>query len=197
MIRTLLTAASLALAAPTLAQEAPRSAPRLVVMISADQFSTDLFEQYRPYYRAGLKRLSDGVVFPNGYQSHAATETCPGHSTLMTGDRPADAFVEAQAPGGDQRGMVRVQRDELRRGVGEVAASVMLEVPVVRDHIAHERVERPIVTDQALVQEPGVPVEQDVADVEDDGMRTHVAAILDLDDQPWRALKRRCVLLMT
>jgi len=28
-------------------------------------------------------------VFRNGYQSHAATETCPGHSTLLTGDHPA------------------------------------------------------------------------------------------------------------
>jgi predicted AlkP superfamily pyrophosphatase or phosphodiesterase len=28
-------------------------------------------------------------VFRNGYQSHAATETCPGHSTILTGDRPA------------------------------------------------------------------------------------------------------------
>ncbi|WP_294262799.1 alkaline phosphatase family protein [uncultured Sphingomonas sp.] len=98
MIRTFLTAAAaLALAAPVLAQEAPRPAPKLVVMISADQFSTDLFEQYRPYYRAGLKRLSDGVVFPNGYQSHAATETCPGHSTLMTGDRPARTGIIANS----------------------------------------------------------------------------------------------------
>jgi hypothetical protein len=28
-------------------------------------------------------------VFHNSYQSHAATETCPGHSTILTGDHPA------------------------------------------------------------------------------------------------------------
>jgi hypothetical protein len=28
-------------------------------------------------------------VFRNGYQSHAATETCPGHSTILTGDHPS------------------------------------------------------------------------------------------------------------
>jgi predicted AlkP superfamily pyrophosphatase or phosphodiesterase len=32
-------------------------------------------------------------VFHNGYQSHAATETCPGHSTLLTGDRPATTGI--------------------------------------------------------------------------------------------------------
>ena len=33
--------------------------------------------------------MSEGVVFPSGYQSHNATETCPGHSTILTGSRPA------------------------------------------------------------------------------------------------------------
>jgi len=30
----------------------------------------------------GGSRMSRGIVFANGYQSHAATETCPGHSTI-------------------------------------------------------------------------------------------------------------------
>ena len=33
--------------------------------------------------------LAGGTVYRNGYQSHAATETCPGHSTILTGQRPA------------------------------------------------------------------------------------------------------------
>ena len=37
----------------------------------------------------GLGRLSRGTVFINGYQAHAATETCPGHSTILTGAHPA------------------------------------------------------------------------------------------------------------
>ena len=37
----------------------------------------------------GLARLATGTVFRNGYQSHAATETCPGHSTILTGSQPS------------------------------------------------------------------------------------------------------------
>ena len=64
-------------------------APRLIVAISVDQLSADLFDEYRPHFTGGLKRLASGAAFRNGYQSHAATETCPGHSTLLTGKRPA------------------------------------------------------------------------------------------------------------
>src|SRR3954468_10006943 len=73
----------------------PASRPRLIVAISVDQFSADLFAQYRQYYTGGLRRLSQGAVFPSGYQSHAATETCPGHSTILTGDRPARTGIIA------------------------------------------------------------------------------------------------------
>src|ERR1700691_5311455 len=69
--------------------------PRLIVAISVDQFSADLFAEYRPLYMAGLRRLSGGAVFPSGYQSHAATETCPGHSTILTGAHPARAGIIA------------------------------------------------------------------------------------------------------
>jgi predicted AlkP superfamily pyrophosphatase or phosphodiesterase len=63
--------------------------PKLLVVISVDQFSADLFDEYRPQFTAGLARLASGTVFHNGYESHANTETCPGHSTILTGDRPA------------------------------------------------------------------------------------------------------------
>ncbi|MEH6757903.1 MAG: alkaline phosphatase family protein [Parasphingorhabdus sp.] len=75
---------------------APKSGkPQLVVAISVDQFSADLFSEYRSSFTGGLKRLSDGAVFPSGYQSHAATETCPGHSTIMTGVHPGRAGIIA------------------------------------------------------------------------------------------------------
>lgn len=77
-------AASIAPVAP-----APQGPPRLIVAISVDQLSSDLFAQYRSRYTGGLAQLLDGAVFASGYQSHAATETCPGHSTLLTGVRPA------------------------------------------------------------------------------------------------------------
>ncbi|MBN8500215.1 MAG: alkaline phosphatase family protein, partial [Sphingomonadales bacterium] len=49
-----------------------------------------------------------GVVFPSGFQSHAATETCPGHSTLLTGVRPArngiiaNSWFEPDGPRGEK-----------------------------------------------------------------------------------------------
>lgn len=74
---------------------APKGPPKLLVIISVDQFSSDLFEAYRPTFTGGFARLLGGTVFANGYQSHAATETCPGHSTITTGDRPARTGIIA------------------------------------------------------------------------------------------------------
>ncbi len=81
-------------AAPVAASTAP-TAPKLIVAISVDQFSAALFDQYRGRFTGGLKKLQAGVVFPNGYQSHAATETCPGHSTLLTGRHPSATGIVA------------------------------------------------------------------------------------------------------
>ena len=80
------------LAAPAAAQAPP---PKLMIVISVDQFSADLWDEYRPQFTGGLARLASGAVFHNGYQSHAATETCPGHSTILTGDRPATTGIVA------------------------------------------------------------------------------------------------------
>jgi predicted AlkP superfamily pyrophosphatase or phosphodiesterase len=88
-------AATLA-AAPAEAQpSAPATKPKLIVAISVDQLSSDLFAQYRQHFTGGLRRLSQGVVFPSGYQSHNATETCPGHSTILTGSRPSRTGIIA------------------------------------------------------------------------------------------------------
>ncbi|MEO7775864.1 MAG: hypothetical protein ABIT36_03375 [Steroidobacteraceae bacterium] len=68
-------------AAGAVAADAPK--PDLVVAISVDQFAGGLYDQYRGKFADGFKRvIDDGVAYPNGYQSHAAMETCPGHSTL-------------------------------------------------------------------------------------------------------------------
>ncbi|MBV2148518.1 alkaline phosphatase family protein [Sphingobium sp. AS12] len=92
MLRKVAAALLLATAIPATAQTTP---PKLIVAISVDQFSADLFSEYRQYYSGGLKRLTQGVVFPKGYQSHAATETCPGHSTILTGSRPSRTGIIA------------------------------------------------------------------------------------------------------
>lgn len=87
-------AACIALA-PAPGNAAAAAVPRLIVAIAVDQFSADLFAAYRPLYTGGLRLLSHGVVFPSGYQSHAATETCPGHSTILTGAHPARTGIIA------------------------------------------------------------------------------------------------------
>lgn len=80
---------------PAAKMTAATPAPKLVVVISVDQFSADLFAEYRSHFTGGLARLASGVVFPAGYQSHGATETCPGHSTILTGNHPAHTGIIA------------------------------------------------------------------------------------------------------
>ena len=89
--------AAMAQDAPPAATPAPAPAtpPKLIIAISVDQFSADLFAQYRQRFTGGLARLANGVVFPSGYQAHAATETCPGHSTILTGSHPARTGIIA------------------------------------------------------------------------------------------------------
>src|SRR3954462_12009641 len=86
MRKLILAAAAAFLAVPAAAQQ-PTS-PKLIVAIAIDQFSANLWNEYRPQFTGGFARLASGTVFRNGYQSHAGTETCPGHSTITTGDRP-------------------------------------------------------------------------------------------------------------
>src|SRR5690348_13654135 len=90
MHKLLIAAAAAAAAAllpfPAIAQAPPP--PKLLVVISVDQFSANLFDEYRAQFTAGLARLASGTVFDRAFQSHANTETCPGHSTILTGDHP-------------------------------------------------------------------------------------------------------------
>ena len=87
--------ASAACAQPAPAPQPRTGVPRLVIAISVDQFSADLFDTYQSQYTGGLARIASGTVFRNGYQAHAATETCPGHSTILTGSSPAHTGIIA------------------------------------------------------------------------------------------------------
>ncbi|MGN6268766.1 MAG: alkaline phosphatase family protein [Sphingomonas sp.] len=122
--------ASVALVAPAVAQQQPaplaaarssmETPPRLIVAISIDQFSADLFAEYRNHFTGGFARLLQGAVFPSGYQSHAATETCPGHSTLLTGMRPehtgiiANNWIDFTSPEANKK--IYCVEDETRPG---------------------------------------------------------------------------------
>jgi len=103
-MRAFLLAALALAAAPAFAQNAgpsaspaptPSTPPKLIVAISVDQLSADLFAEYRNRFTGGFARLLQGAVFPSGYQGHASTETCPGHSTILTGMRPARTGIIA------------------------------------------------------------------------------------------------------
>lgn len=101
-MKALLAAALFATCAlPAAAQEAPAPAPapttppKLLVVISVDQLSADLFAQYRGHFTGGFARLAQGAVFTSGYQGHAASETCPGHATILTGVHPARSGIVA------------------------------------------------------------------------------------------------------
>jgi len=84
----------LGLGAPALASaqtETPsaQQPPSLVVTIVVDQFSANLFNQYRGRFTGGLRTLADqGLVYANGYQAQGITKTCPGHATVLTGAYP-------------------------------------------------------------------------------------------------------------
>src|SRR5689334_1447025 len=92
-LRPLLSALLVLPALATAAAPPPR--PTLLVTIVVDQYSADLFGEYRSLYRDGLATLAHGAVFARGYQSHSGTETCPGHSTILTGARPARTGIIA------------------------------------------------------------------------------------------------------
>lgn len=142
VIAAAVTAVFAALVPPTAlaADAAPK--PKLIVAISVDQFSADVFAEHRQYFTGGLKRLTDGVVFPSGYQSHAATETCPGHSTILTGSRPsrsgiiANTWVDLALPRDDKR--VYCSEDPNAPGSSSKAYVVspkLLKVPTLGDRL--------------------------------------------------------------
>ncbi|MEH3105733.1 MAG: alkaline phosphatase family protein [Sphingomonas fennica] len=124
------------------AAAAPIPTPKLLVAISVDQFSGDVFAEYRGLVGAGLKRLSEGAVFPAGYQSHAATETCPGHSTILTGSRPArtgiiaNNWFDLSLPRDDKRLYCAEDTDAPGSSADHYEPSVkLLKVPTLGDRM--------------------------------------------------------------
>ncbi|AYL94950.1 alkaline phosphatase family protein [Mucilaginibacter celer] len=68
--------------------------PSLIIMISVDMLSGEIMDRFTDNLPGGLGRLlREGVVFENGYQEHAFTETGPGHSTLLSGRHPSSTGI--------------------------------------------------------------------------------------------------------
>lgn len=94
-LATLLALAGLAAAG----RDAP-ARPRLVLVITIDQFRPDYFERWKGQITGGLFQLTnEGAVFTEGYQDHAATETAPGHATILSGLWPAHNGIIRNAAG--------------------------------------------------------------------------------------------------
>ncbi|MEW9855797.1 alkaline phosphatase family protein [Novosphingobium sp. M1R2S20] len=115
----------------------PAGKPQLILAISVDQLSADLFAQYRQHFTGGLARLTSGAVFPQGFQSHAATETCPGHSTLLTGAHPARTGIIANNWYDPKLGRIvycsEDERDPASSARKPVVSSWHLKVPTLGD----------------------------------------------------------------
>lgn len=72
--------------------------PRLVVVISVDQFSADLMARWGKDLPGGLGRLyREGSTFLDAYHDHGYTETGPGHSVLLTGRHPMHTGITENA----------------------------------------------------------------------------------------------------
>lgn len=75
-------------ASATAQDKAQTPPPKLVILISVDQFSADLFNSFRDQYHAGLKQLAQGIVYSNAFHAHGVTETCAGHAVIASGRHP-------------------------------------------------------------------------------------------------------------
>ena len=129
-------------AAPPSVAAQPAPPPRLILAIAVDQFSADLFAQYRQHFTLGIGKLLTGAVFPSGFQSHAATETCPGHSTLLTGVHPSRTGIIANnwfAPGiarADKRVYCAEDENDPASSSGNpVVSAVHLRVPTLGERL--------------------------------------------------------------
>ena len=78
------------------AQSAVTVPPKLIVVIAIDQMRSDFLDRFAPLYKSGFKTLIErGAVFSNAKYRHAANETGPGHSILLTGSAPKHSGIVA------------------------------------------------------------------------------------------------------
>ncbi|MEO7602581.1 MAG: alkaline phosphatase family protein [Sphingomicrobium sp.] len=136
--------ALLGLFIPSLALAQPATPPKLVIVLVVDQLSGGLWNEYRGQWSGGFARLAGGTVYANGFQSHATTETCPGHAAISTGVRPgrngivANEWVDRAAPRADKR--VYCAEDE--RIAGSTSNDYRLSAAHLRVPTIGERLKR-------------------------------------------------------
>ena len=77
-------------------QAAPPRAdtPALVVLVAVDQMRADYLGRFAGQWIGGFRRFySEGTLFEHGRQDHAATETAPGHATMLSGREPTHTGI--------------------------------------------------------------------------------------------------------
>jgi hypothetical protein len=71
-----------------------RPSTKLVVLVAVDQMRADYLSRFASQWTGGFARIyNGGTVFEHGQQDHAATETAPGHSTMLSGRYPAHTGI--------------------------------------------------------------------------------------------------------
>jgi predicted AlkP superfamily pyrophosphatase or phosphodiesterase len=81
-----------------------RPVPALVVLVAVDQMRADYLSRYASQWTGGFARIyRGGTVFEHGQQDHAATETAPGHATMLSGRYPAHTGVALNGRGVQDR----------------------------------------------------------------------------------------------
>ncbi|MCE2901422.1 MAG: alkaline phosphatase family protein [Gemmatimonas sp.] len=84
------------------AARAMQTKPRLVVLITIDQFRADYLDRFGHQLTGGIARLArTGAHFTNAHHDHAITETAPGHATLLSGRFPRSTGIMMNAVGVD------------------------------------------------------------------------------------------------
>jgi predicted AlkP superfamily pyrophosphatase or phosphodiesterase len=70
------------------------SGPRLILVLSIDQMRFDYLARFNELYKGGFRRLLDqAAIFSNAAYRHAATETGPGHSVILSGRHPSHSGI--------------------------------------------------------------------------------------------------------
>ncbi|HEV8482381.1 MAG TPA: alkaline phosphatase family protein, partial [Blastocatellia bacterium] len=106
---------------PTPAGSAKRSAPhtdrapKLVLVITVDQFRYDFLERFgRLFGRNGFRRLmTGGAVFTNANYDYIPTYTAPGHAAIFTGAGPAQNGIVGNLWFDRDTGKLRVMVSDL------------------------------------------------------------------------------------
>lgn len=122
--------------------------PKLVVMISIDQFPAWFLEEYAPALDKGFRTLTtEGRYYPAATVDHAPTLSGAGHGTIATGDNPSRHGFSAnewweQAPDGTY-GWVSIFEDKRYHFTGfpgeeEYSPQVLKAAPMAEWFVAQD-----------------------------------------------------------